>query len=59
MGKNNDYRKDWLIGPIHIIRYRVVNDKHWGVMLDKRFGYSANFEIYFGKMIFVFRRNEY
>jgi hypothetical protein len=59
MGKKDKYRKDWFVGPIHIIRYKLTRDKFFGVMLDKPLGYPPNFELYFGKVMFVFTVRDY
>ena len=59
MSKKSEYRRDWFVGPIHIIRYRLTSDKFFGVMLYKSYGYPADFEMYFGKWMLVFRRCDY
>jgi hypothetical protein len=59
MGEKTEYRKDFFVGPIHIIRYRLTRDKFFGVMLYKSCGYPADFELYFGKWMLVFRRRDY
>jgi hypothetical protein len=59
MENKGEYRRDWFVGPIHIIRYRLTQDKFFGVMAYKSRGYPMDFELYFGKWMLVFRRREY
>jgi hypothetical protein len=59
MEKKSSYRKDWFFGPLHIIRYPLLRDKFYGAVLLKSYGYPSDFEIYLGRLMFVFRRREY